>query len=279
MCRSRVTLDTYGLAPRLGIKTGCNPVFLTEAWETNDGRDSVGLVMSGGERLVVPTRWAPLVCRGRDLGAFRCAQEARLLLAYDRETARPLRHLPTPLQDYFSQHRGRLLERTDHRASDPLWAVFRTQALVRGPKVVWRDIAPRLEATLLSSRESPIPLNTTYFVTVKDPIEGYLVTALLNSLWMRIVAAVTAEPAMGGYFRFLAWTVARLPWPPRLRVDGRRGRRLAALGREAGEGGWTPERQAQIDALVARAFDLDAARQRDLVELLSLYPGLVQKEP
>lgn len=243
-----VSLAEYGLRARLGLKTGCNPVFVAKRWHPQ-GPDAMRLDMAEGT-LVVPNHWAPEVLRGRDLSAFTASPSTRAVIAYDRETLRPEKVVPDSLAQYFGRFERPLRQRAD-AGRGPAWKVFRTSVLRPAHRVVWRDIAPRLEATYLRPEQSLIPLNTCYVFEVADETEGLLIAALLNSFWLRLLAAVAAEPALNGYQRLLGWTVEGLPWPGRLRPGSRDAEILVKLARSAHEE-WTPEVQLAIDTRVGR---------------------------
>jgi hypothetical protein len=56
-------------------------------------------------------------------------------------------------------------------------------------------------------------LNSCYVLATDDAIDALALTALLNSpaaaAWLNAIA----EPARGGWHRYLAWTVSLLPLP------------------------------------------------------------------
>ena len=250
-----VTLGDYGLRARLGVKTGCNRVFLTRSWERFDD-DTVTLEMYDGARLTVPDEWAPFVSRGRDIRSFATEGVVRALIPYDRGTLTPAPSLPPDLEGYFEEHRDELESRSD-AGNGKLWTVFRTQGLRRSHRVIWRDISTRLETVYVGPDDDAVPLNTCYFAQVKDEEEALLITALLNSTPVRNFAAVIAEPAMSGHSRFFGWTIEQIPWPKRLRPGSDEARRLVECSLRAhreGADSW----QDEIDAIVARAYGLEA---------------------
>jgi hypothetical protein len=58
-----------------------------------------------------------------------------------------------------------------------------------------------------------VALNSCYVLPCRDPADAHALAALLNSPLAAAWLDVLAEPARGGYRRFLAWTVALLPLP------------------------------------------------------------------
>jgi hypothetical protein len=196
--------------PQLGVKTGCNQVFL-------DPPDTVE-----------PTLLRPAI-RGRDVLPFRVRSTRRLLWPCD-ENGNPLDALPPGAADYIERFAGKLRRRSDHRAaSDPLWTLFRTRPASARYRVIWPDLGRQLAAAPLvgEQRSRMIPLNTCYVLPVRDGATAVRLAAWLNSTWCRALATIVADPASGGFRRFNAGVVASLPAPPALFGDGA----LLELGR------------------------------------------------
>jgi hypothetical protein len=81
------------------------------------------------------------------------------------------------------------------------------------PRVVWADIGKSPRALLLAAGDPTVALNTCYVVPCADERDAWTLTAILNS---RLAAAwinALAEPARGGYRRYLGWTVGLFPLP------------------------------------------------------------------
>ena len=127
--------------------------------------------------------------------------------------------------------------------------------MLRSPwLVIWRDIAPRLEAAPLcrNAPDAPVPLNTCYGVAVGDAYTACWLAAYLNSEPVRDLAAALAERASGGAYRFSATTVGALPLPPD--PPGPDVQVLADIGAAAMRGGiWDAH---DLDARAARALGL-----------------------
>jgi hypothetical protein len=124
---------------------------------------------------------------------------------------------------------------------------------------VWADLARRLTALALTGRLdlARIPLNTCYVVALKNPGEADALATWLNSTWLRAIARLSAVPAMGGFARFNARTVARLPLPNSALSDAK----LIQLGQAAKSGNAVQE---ELDNLVAHHLDLSPRAQRAL---------------
>lgn len=216
--------------PRLGVKTGANEVFVRD--------------LADADQLPAACRVPAIL--GRDVAPFSVTPSAVMLAALDA-AGNPLRSVDGEIGDYLKAHVSRLARRADARGCPP-WTLFRTELLRAGWVVLWRDIAGRLEAVAIRREAGgPVPLNTCYGVAVPDDTTAFWLTAWLNSPPIRALAAVLAERASGGAFRFSAATVAALPLPER--AAGRHVSALAALGRAALDG-----KEPDDDALAAHAL-------------------------
>jgi hypothetical protein len=117
--------------------------------------------------------------------------------------------------EYLVARRATIDARSDARRADPLWKVHRVYPESLGHRVVWRDIGERLAAVYLPPvREGgPLVLNSAYLIGVDGARQGLRFSAWLCSVPSRFAAAVTAERALGGYRRFMARNVGRVPIP------------------------------------------------------------------
>jgi hypothetical protein len=222
----------------LGVKTGLNRVFL------NPPPDLESEVL----------RWA---IRGRDLRAFRCHYQVRLLWSHDT-LGQPLRHLPPSAREYLETHEAALRSRRDYQGG-PYWTIFRARPAVARYRVVWSDLARRLTAAALVSRHDlqRIPLNSCYVAPAVSAMRAHAVAAWLNATWIRAIARAGAVPASGGFARFNARVVARLPLPSSALTDPA----LARLARVARSGVAVQE---DLDDLVARHLGLSSSAQKKL---------------
>jgi hypothetical protein len=227
----------------LGLKTGLNRVFL------NPPEDLEPEVL----------RWA---MRGRDLKMFKYERRVRLLWTHD-SIGRARRDLPPRAITYLAGHETELRARRDYQGG-PWWTVFRARPAVARYRVVWSDLARRLVAVpLICRRELElIPLNSCYVAALPNAARALALAAWLNSTWLRAAARAGAVPASGGYARFNAEVVARLPLPSRALTSAD----LIRLSR-AGRAGM--DVQPEIDALVAKYLALSSSAQsalRDVVD-------------
>ncbi len=184
----------------LGVKTGLNRVFF-------DPPDEIEPDL---------IRWA---VRGRDVRAFVVRPGRRLLWPCD-PSGMPLAILPPRASRYLARHALELRRRADY-GGGPTWSLFRARAAAAPFRVVWSDLARRLEAAPLIGANGLrlIPINTCYVVPVHDGSTALRLTAWLNSTWCRAVAAATADPAAGGFARFNARVVSMLPCPDLVPTD------------------------------------------------------------
>jgi hypothetical protein len=158
--------------------------------------------------------------------------------------------LPPLADSYFRRHAARLRGRADFRTGPP-WQLFRVGPALAEYKVVWADIARRLEAVPLTptTHRAVVPLNTCYLIPTKSAESARALAAWLNSTWIRAAAAVRADPARGGFARFNARVVSSLPLPPAVLND----HQLAQLGDNARA---NPGAQASVDELAAHYLGL-----------------------
>ncbi|MFT6396517.1 MAG: hypothetical protein ACJAYU_001260, partial [Bradymonadia bacterium] len=179
---------------RLGIKTGANSVFV-------DPPDGIGPVVRA--------------VRGADIEPMRVAPSSTLLFAHGRESGLCHASIAAGTAEYLEEHRARLERRADAKDSDPLWKVHRVYPESLGHRVVWRDIGQRLDAVYVPPvwEGGPAVLNSAYVVGVASSRQGIRLAAWLCSTPVRFTAAVSAERALGGYRRFMARNVGRVPVP------------------------------------------------------------------
>jgi adenine-specific DNA-methyltransferase len=218
--------------PRLGVKTGADALFL----------------------LAEPVAGSRPALRGRDVRRWTAAPRRYLIWTHDM-AGRPLAHLPAALAARLDPHVERLRRRTDYR-DGPVWQLFRVGLAIAPHRVVWADLAREL--TALVPPPEVVPLNTVYGVVARSADDAHALTALLNTRWCTALARLAADPARGGFRRFNAHVVARLPVP---RTDERHWLALARYGRM----------HESADEFVADLYGLDA-RDRRILERLAPNP-------
>jgi hypothetical protein len=228
----------------LGVKTGANRIFLNPPGEIE-------------AEVLRPA------IRGRDLMAFRWRSRTLLLWTHN-EAGDPSAELPRQARTYLSSHLSALRARKDFRGGAP-WTLFRTRPALARYRVVWADLARNLVALALTRRSDRehIPLNSCYVAPMTSGVVAERVAAWLNSSWIRAIARVAAAPAAGGYRRFNARVVSRLPLPNGALADHRLSR-ITVAGR-AGRAV-----QEELDDIVAQHLQLSASTQRALRSVVEL---------
>ncbi|MEO8294906.1 MAG: N-6 DNA methylase [Gemmatimonadota bacterium] len=178
----------------LGVKTGANRVFLQPPIEVEPAIIRAAI-------------------RGRDLEPFRIDRTVSMLWPYAPDGT-VMAHLPPIARAHFEKHASTLGARKDYKSGPP-WILFRTGPATAPVRVIWADLASRLIAVALSGHQGRplIPLNTCYVMPVRAVPMARAIAAWLNTTWMRAIAVLTADPASGGFYRFNAASVGRLPLP------------------------------------------------------------------
>jgi Arc/MetJ family transcription regulator len=217
--------------PMLGVKTGCNNAYIVRV-ESIDGDNAV---ISARDRtgLIEREMLRPLV-RGETLDKWSLTGPREYLVWPHDEHGRPRRILPPLARKWLQTYQHLLGERSDLHARFPWWSVFRTEsANHERPRVVWADFGLTPRAMVLEAGEAFIALNSCYVASCATRDDAHALATLLNSPLAAAWLNSLAEPARGGYRRYLGWTLSLLPIP----ADWNRGRaRLAPLGEQAMRG-------------------------------------------
>lgn len=269
--------------PLLGVKTGCNDAFLVQALDQaldqaleqaldqaleqrSSGdppcSDDVCRVAANDTTGAIEQRVLRPVLRGEGLQAWhRPPNDERIIWTHDALGA-PLDRLPAGAHEWLRPWSRRLSARTDAQGRGAWWQLFRTDAARTDlPRVVWGDIGRTPRAVVLERGNPAVPLNSCYAILAPSDDDAHALAVLLNAPPIIAWLTMIAEPARGGYHRFLGWTVARLPIP---RDWGRAVDRLAPIGRAAAAG--SPPDAATHTAAVLASYHL---RPRDAAALLT----------
>jgi hypothetical protein len=224
---------------QLGIKTGMNAAFLNPP--------------------VALRPWCRPAIRGRDIRPFRATPGVVILWPADAR-GQPWASLPRAIAEHFAAWEPQLRQRADqHRG--PWWQLFRTRAATAPHRVVWRDLAPELQAARLGDGEA-LPLNTCYVAAMPSGGAARALTAWLNASPIRALARLGAEPAAGGCARFGARTVGQVPLPSAALHDLR-------LQAQAGEPGGAQAQQA-LDDVVSELLEL-STDEREALNAVATY--------
>lgn len=242
--------------PLLGVKTGCNSAYLVSL-ESVSGE--VAAISSAGQHGLIERELLRPVVRGESLSAWHRNHNREYLIWPHNEDGSPRTTLPPLARKWLEPFRHRLAIRSDLRGRIPWWAVFRTESARHDlPRVVWADfgIAPR--AFVIDAGETTIPLNSCYATACDSRDDAFALAALLNSPLASAWLNVLAEPARGGYRRYLGWTMSLLPIPSDW---GRACLHLAPLGKQGAAGEIPSEAEllkAALDAYELSADDVQA---------------------
>ena len=233
--------------PTLGVKSGCNEAFIvaTDAVEAEILR--------------------PLI-RGENLTAWRVpASDERIIWTHD-ESGRPVRALPQRTYARLSQFRRELESRSDARGQPRWWSLFRTEAAdCSRPRVVWSDMSRSPKAALLPKGDNSVPINSCYVARCRSVEDALTLTTLLNSPVVAAWLNCLAEPARGGYHRYLGWTMSILPLPS----DWERAvSLLAPVGSRAIDG--CPPTPDELQSVVLEAYRLCGDEVAPLMKWASL---------
>jgi hypothetical protein len=249
--------------PLLGVKSGCNEAFIVTprpGW--HEAGDQLWPVRDGAREECVEAALLRPLLRGEAVRAWRARpHDSALLWTHDALDA-PFVRLPSGAAAWLAPFRRQLEARSDAQRRGRWWALFRTEAARSDrPRVVWSDIGRTPRALVLRAGDPTVPLNSCYVVRAPSHDDALALCALLNSSVAAAWLATIAEPARGGYHRYLGWTLARLPlpreWPRAVRI-------LAPLAGGAITG--TPPDAATLADAVIRAYRV---RARELGPLLT----------
>jgi hypothetical protein len=203
----------------------------------------------------------PLV-RGETLAAWRMTGQREYLVWPHCDNNLPRKDLPPLARRWLVPFRDRLGVHDDLRGRLPWWALFRTgSARSEGARVVWADFGIRPRAMVIEPGDSIVPLNTCYAVGCDATDDAHALAALLNGPLVSAWLSVIAEPARGGYRRYLGWTMSLLPLPNNWEQARER---LAPLGVRAMSGDVPSD-----DELLAGALDAYGVELADIQPLLS----------
>jgi hypothetical protein len=198
--------------PRLGVKTGFNLAFLVRLGSLLAG-DATEVTAANGRRGRVETTLLRPVVRGEGIQPW-CMDRANEYVVWTHSLrGMPLDRLPPSATRWLTPWRRQLTARADSR-TDRWWSLFRTDAARSDrPRVLWADLGRAPRATVLERGDPTVPLNSCYVAICADDIDARTLAAILNSPIAEAWLAALAEPARGGYRRFLGWTMALLPLP------------------------------------------------------------------
>jgi hypothetical protein len=203
--------STFG-RPLLGVKCGCNDAFIGESIDR--GNAHARLEMRDGRMITIEPGLVRPLLRGEQLQRWSVPEHRASIVWTHDAAGGPLGALPPLASQWFQRWRRRLVARADARATPRWWSLFRTEGARNDvPRVVWADVGREPRAVVLDSGDAHVPLNTCYVARAQTLDDALALAALLNSPVGRAWLDALAEPARGGYRRYLGWTLALLPIP------------------------------------------------------------------
>lgn len=237
-------LGTVGLGrPTLGVKTGCNDAFLV-----------------GSDAPIEREMLRPIV-RGDQMERWRIPPgDTRIIWTHDAD-GNVREQLPPATKRWLSRWRRDLENRADARGTRKWWTLFRTESAdFSRPRVVWSDIGRCPRAAVINAGDSSVPINTCYVIRCRTDSDAHAIATLINSDIIGAWLSAIAEPARGGYKRYMGWTMSIMPVPKNW---DRARKLLAPIGSEASSVGTADERK--VHAAVLAAFGLE---EKDVAPLL-----------
>jgi hypothetical protein len=233
--------------PLLGVKTGCNSAFILDA--------------SKAARMEIEPALLRPVVRGESATRWRFEENSERILWTHSGDGSVARKLPPGAASWLTRWRTTLERRADGRQSRQWWTLFRTEgASADFWRVVWGDFGKSPHSLLLEKGSDVVPLNTCYVLRCSSRADALALVALLNSPALASWLDAIAEPARGGYRRYLGWTVSLMPiphdWPRAVEI-------LAPFAEEALNGN-PPNRRDLLNASL-RAYRLRASNVEALI--------------
>jgi len=252
--------------PLLGVKTGCNEAFVVRLSSSQpparNGNRQLATVESGELSGLVEHSMLRPLHRGETIRRWKLgAPPERIIWTHDDQGAVP--HLEPHAHSWLRKWRRELERRSDFCARGQLrwWTMFRTEsAAPSSPRVAWSDFGRAPRAAVLDANDSTVLLNSCYVARCKEMVDALTLAALLNSPVIAAWLNALAEPARGGYHRYLGWTVALTPLP----ADWGRARRILAPIAERAMNDEPPDADTLLGA-VLEAYDLSEAEVEPLL--------------
>ncbi len=237
--------------PLLGVKTGCNEAFVVRLEEIHG---DVVSVSSGGRTGQVEREMLRPLVRGETLSPWSITGPREYVIWPHREDNQPIRELPPLARRWLFSFRDKLHGRSDLHGRMPWWGLFRTESASAGsPRVIWADFGLAPRAIAVEAHDRIVALNSCYVARCETMKDAHALATLLNGPLVSAWLNTLAEPARGGYRRYLGWTMSLLPVPSEW---GRARDVLAPLGERAILGGAPTQNELLSAALSAYGLQL-----------------------
>ena len=205
--------------PTLGVKCGCNDAFVVERGPRDGMMD---LVTQSERRGQIERALLRPLLRGDALTAWRLQPTNAAIVWTHAPNGAPLSTLPEGAARWLGPWRRQLAARADLRGTRAWWSLFRIEgANPSQHRVVWSDFGRQPRAAVIPAEDETVPLNSCYVLPCPELDDALALAALLNSPLAAAWLNTIAEPARGGWHRYLGWTISLLPIPeewPRARA-------------------------------------------------------------
>jgi N-6 DNA Methylase len=252
--------------PHLGVKSGYNLAFVVRHGALHRD-DSVEIMAANGRTGRIEQSMLRPVLRGEAIRAWQTPEPNEHIVWTHGPAGRALDRLPPLTARWLTPWRRHLVARTDARSAR-WWSLFRVEAArYDQPRVVWADLGRAPRAIVLPSGNESVPLNSCYALLCHDDVDALALAAILNSPIAEAWLAALAEPARGGYRRFLGWTMALLPLP----AEWDRAREILAPLAVDVMRSPTPARCR--DAVLEAVLDTFGLHHREVAPLLTWFSG------
>jgi hypothetical protein len=242
--------------PLLGVKCGCNGAFVLTQ------QHSTAAPTNNAAKVHVESRLLRPLVRGEHVTPWHIAPTGEQLIWTHGPDGTPLDRLPPHAERWLRSWRRRLIARSDARATSRWWSLFRTEAAASDvARVIWSDFGRSPRAAVLLPGDTTVPLNTCYAARCPTVPDALALAAILNSALASAWLAILAEPARGGYRRYLGWTLSLFPLP----ASWERARdALAPIGQRAMAG--NPPCDSELLDAVTHAYGLRASHVTALLD-------------
>ena len=251
--------------PVLGVKTGCNEAFIVRLSASqpqatlNSATELAAIESADSVGLVECSLLRPLH-RGESIHPWKLRPAPELII-WTHDDRGPTRQLQPHARRWLGKWKSELERRTDARGNGRWWSLFRTEsARSTTPRVAWSDFGRSPRAAVLEANDPTVLLNSCYVTHCDDLADAYTLSALLNSPVVAAWLNALAEPARGGYHRYLGWTVALMPLP----ADWPTARHVLAPIAERAMNGEPPDPDTLL-AAVLEAYHLDESEVEPLL--------------
>jgi hypothetical protein len=171
-------------------------------------------ISSNGRTAQIERNMLRPVVRGETLAPWSITGPREHLIWPGLENHQPRPALPPLARRWLFSFRDQLDARSDLHGRMPWWTLFRTEsASTLSPRVIWADFGLTPRAIPVDANNPIVALNSCYVATCPTIEDAHALATLLNGPLVSAWLNTLAEPARGGYRRYLGWTISLLPLP------------------------------------------------------------------